>query len=39
VTLVVGGYREQGTPSVQAAASTTPPPALVHIGSVSITAE
>ena len=39
VTLVVGGHREEGAPSVQAAASATPPPALVHIGSVSITAE
>ena len=39
VTLVVGGHREEGAPSVQAAASATPPPALVHIGAVSITAE
>jgi hypothetical protein len=39
VTLVVGGHHDEGTPSVQAATSATPPPALVHIGSVSITAE
>ena len=39
VTLVVGGHREEGAPSVQAAASAAPPPALVHIGAVSITAE
>ena len=39
VTLVVGGHHEEGAPSVQAAASATPPPALVHIGAVSITAE
>ncbi|MEV5575958.1 tyrosinase family protein [Spirillospora sp. NPDC052269] len=38
VTLVVGGYHEEGTPSVQAVADATTPPALVHIGSVSITA-
>ncbi|MFC5183681.1 tyrosinase family protein [Actinomadura harenae] len=30
VTLIVGGHREEGTP---------PPPAMVHIGSVTITAE
>jgi hypothetical protein len=39
VTLVVGGHRDGGAPSAQAAAGATPPPALVHIGSVSITAE
>ena len=38
VTLVVGGYREEGAPSVQAAGAT-PAAALVRIGSVSITAE
>ena len=39
VTLVVGGHRNGEAPSVQAATDVTPLPAVVHIGSVSITAE
>jgi Protein of unknown function (DUF_B2219) len=39
VTLVVGGHRDESAPSVQAAADATPPLVLVHISSVSITAE